>query len=234
MRALLLAAGLGTRLRPITNTVPKCLVPIHGKPLLDYWLNLLLGSGKIERVLVNLHYFPDAVRNFVAMSDWQDRVDLVNEEALLGTGGTVLANADYFCGNAFMTVHADNLSRFDVSAFIDQHAARPKSCAITMMTFATDQPQSSGIVELDEKGVIRAFYEKVENPPGNLANGAVYIFEPEVVDFCRSLGKLVIDISTEILPHFMGRIFTYHNDWYHRDIGTPDSLRAAHRDYPPH
>ena len=232
MRALLLAAGLGTRLRPITNTVPKCLVPIHGKPLLGYWLDMLLGGGRIERVLVNLHYFPDTVRQFVASSPWRDQVELVHEENLLGTGGTVLANANYFSGQAFMTVHADNLSRFDVGAFIDRHAVRPTGCVMTMMTFATDQPQSSGIVELDEKGIVRAFHEKVAHPPGNLANGAVYIFEPAIVEFCRSLGKPVIDISTEILPRFIGRIFTFQNDCYHRDIGTPDSLSAAEREYP--
>ena len=100
------------------------------------------------------------------------------------------------------------------------------------MTFATDQPQTCGIVALDSAGVLRAFYEKIANPPGNLANGAVYIFEPEVVDFCRSLSKPVIDISTEILPQFIGRIITFLNDSYHRDIGTPESLSAAEREYP--
>lgn len=234
MRALLLAAGLGTRLRPITNTIPKCLVPIHGKPLLGYWLDLLLGSGKIERVLVNLHYFPDAVRQFVVSSRWREQIDVVHEDTLLGTGGTVLANAGHFSRDAFMVVHCDNLSLFDVCAFIGCHARRPKGCAITMMIFATDQPQNSGIVELDRLGVVTAFHEKVANPPGNLANGAVYIFEPEVVDFLRSFGKPVIDISTEVIPSFVGRIFTFLNDSYHRDIGTPQSLRAAESDYPGH
>src|SRR5258708_1518488 len=116
MRALLLAAGLGTRLRPITNTIPKCLVTINGRPLLGYWLDLLLGSGEIERVLVNLHYFPDTVRQFVASSRWRQRVDVVHEDTLLGTGGTVLANAGYFSRDALMVVHADNLSLFDVRA----------------------------------------------------------------------------------------------------------------------
>ena len=83
MRALLLAAGLGTRLRPLTETVPKCLVPIHGKPLLDYWLEHLFDAG-IERVLINLHWLPDVVRAHVAASPWNDRIDLVHERESAG------------------------------------------------------------------------------------------------------------------------------------------------------
>ena len=86
MRALLLAAGLGTRLRPITDHVPKCLVPIHGKPLLGYWLDMLLPNG-VERVLVNTHYLPQAVQAFVAESAWRDSIEMVHEDELLGTGG---------------------------------------------------------------------------------------------------------------------------------------------------
>ena len=100
-----------------------------------------------------------------------------------------------------------------------------------MMTFDTDAPQSCGIVE-EQAGVVVAFHEKVANPPGTRANAAVYIFEPEVLDFLASLGKPVIDLSTEVLPHFLGRIHTFHNTWYHRDIGTLASLALAEREFP--
>lgn len=230
MRALLLSAGFGTRLRPITDHVPKCLVPIHGKPLLGYWLDLLLPHT-IERVLINTHYLPEAVRAFVADSPWQKRIDMVHEAHLLGTGGTVLKNHTFFGNEAFMVVHADNLSRFDVGAFIETHAQRPAGVDITMMTFATDTPKSCGIVELDSNGRVIRFHEKVENPPGNHANAAVYIFEPSVIDFLVSLGKDTIDISTEVLPEYLGRMQTFHNTDYHRDIGTPESLAQAQREF---
>lgn len=231
MRALLLSAGLGTRLRPITDRVPKCLVQIHGKPLLGYWLDMLFPSGEIERVLINTHYLPDAVNGFVAASRWRDSVDLVNEDRLLGTGGTVLGNRGYFEEGAFMVAHADNLTRFDVAAFVLAHARRPEGVDITMMTFDTDMPRSCGIVELDERGVVVGFHEKVENPPGNHANAAVYIFEPSVIDFLASLGKEVIDISTEVIPEYLGRMHTFHNSDYHRDIGTPESLEQAEHEF---
>jgi mannose-1-phosphate guanylyltransferase len=230
VRALLLAAGLGTRLRPITDHVPKCLVPIHGKSLLGYWLDMLLPNG-VERVLVNTHYLPDAVREFVAASAWRDSIDMVHEVELLGTGGTVLRNRDFLGGGAFMVVHADNLTRFDVCAFIRAHECRPAGVDITMMTFDTDAPQSCGIVELDSRGVVIKFHEKVAAPPSNHANAAVYIFEPSVIDFLASLDKAVIDISTEVLPRYLGRMQAFHNADYHRDIGTPESLALAEQEF---
>jgi mannose-1-phosphate guanylyltransferase len=230
MRALLLAAGLGTRLRPLTERVPKCLVPIHGKPLLGYWLDLLLPSG-IERVLVNTHHLPQAVERFIAASPWRERITLVHEDTLLGTGGTVLANRAFFAGRPFLVAHADNLTRFDVGAFLVRHARRPAGALITMMTFRTDSPQSCGIVEEDTQGLVTAFHEKVPHPPGDHANAAVYIFEPQIVDFLAGLGRPVIDLSTEVIPAFLGRICTFHNAGYHRDIGTLESLRRAELEY---
>lgn len=230
MRALLLGAGFGARLRPITDRVPKCLVPIHGKPLLEYWLDLLLASG-VDRVLINTHYLPEAVRQFIAGSQWKDRVTLVHEEILLGTGGTILRNRAFFENGAFMVAHADNLTRFDPLAFMARHRNRPPGVEITMMTFETDTPQSCGIVEEDSAGRVIAFHEKVAKPPGNRANGAVYIFEPAVIVFLAGLGKEIIDLSTEVIPHYLGRICTFHNTDYHRDIGSPESLRLAELEF---
>jgi mannose-1-phosphate guanylyltransferase len=229
MKALLLAAGLGTRLRPLTETTPKCLVPILGKPLLAYWFDLLFSQG-FERTLLNTHYLPEAVRDFVSQSPWRDKVDLVHEDPILGTGGTVLANAVWFEGRAFMVAHADNLTEFDVPAFLARHAKRPDGCVITMMTFDTDAPQTCGIVE-ERDGIVIAFHEKVARPPGNRANAAVYIFEPDVISFMLTLDKKIIDLSTEVLPHFLGRICTFHNNKYHRDIGNMESLALAEKEF---
>lgn len=232
MKALLLAAGLGTRLRPLTDTTPKCLVPIHGKPLLGYWLDLLLPSG-IESVVINTHYLPECVRSYVAQSRWRDRITLFHEETLLGTGGTVLRARQYFSGKPFMVAHADNLTKFDVHAFLARHAHRPPNAAITMMTFTTDQPQASGIVVEDSNGIVQEFHEKSPHPPGDRANAAVYIFEPEVVDAIAMVGRPFVDLSIEIIPKFIGRIATFFNQDYHRDIGSPASLRKADAEYKP-
>lgn len=230
MRALLLAAGFGTRLRPLTDTMPKCLVPILGRPLLAYWLDLLLEGG-IERVLINTHYRAEDVHAFISGSPWRQKVKLVHEERLLGTGGTVLANAPFFAGQAALVAHADNLTRFDVRAFIEHHHERRPGVEITMMTFDTAIPESCGVVEEDERGVVVGFHEKVANPPGTRANGAVYILEPSVFEFLASLEAEVIDLSTEVLPCYLGRIQSFYNADYHRDIGTLESLRKAEAEF---
>ncbi len=231
MRALLLAAGLGTRLRPLTDTVPKCLVPVHGRPLLDYWLDGLF-EGAVEEVLINTHYLADAVAHHVAQSQWKDRITLVHEEELLGTGGTVLANRAFFRERAFLVAHADNLTELDVRAFRACHEARPVGVAMTMALFRTDTPETCGIVTLDGRGVVQEFHEKTTEPHGDLANGAVYILEPEVVDFMASLGSRTVDLSTQVIPHFMGRILGYEVAGYYRDIGTTESLERARREFP--
>ncbi len=210
MRALLLAAGLGQRLRPVTSQLPKCLVPIMGQPLLGHWFDLL-DKGGIERILVNLHYLPDKVQKYIEGCTHVSLVKSVYEETLLGTGGTILKNSDFFCGQPFMVIHADNLSLFNVSEFKASHERRPARTEITMMTFNAPDPKSCGIVEVDSEGVVRAFHEKAENPPGNLANAAVYILEPSVIKFLAAIKKDVIDLSTEVIPAYLGRINTFHN-----------------------
>ena len=229
-RALLLAGGYGTRLRPLTDTIPKCLVPIHGKPLLAYWLDLLFESG-VERALINTHYLPEQVRAFKEQSHWRDRIDLVHEHDILGTAGTLRQNRAYFADyRPVFVAHADNLSVFDAPAFYEAHARRPSGCDGTVMTFSTDSPQSCGIFELADNGTVEQVHEKVENPPGNLANGAVFLLEtgvlewltnhPEATDFCR-----------DVVPQPDLRWFAFHNETYHRDIGTLDALRKAEEEY---
>ena len=209
-----------------------CLVPIHGKPLLGYWLDLLLPAG-IERILLNTHYLPEKVREFVSASPWKDWISIVHEDVLLGTGGTVLKNREFFGNQPFLVAHADNLTQFDPAAFITRHRKRPSQVEITMMTFETDAPQTCGIVEEDANGVVTAFHEKVADPPSNNANAAVYIFEPGVLDFLAELGRETIDLSTEVIPNYLGRICTFHNHGYHRDIGNPESLQLAEREFKP-
>lgn len=227
MKAILLAAGLGTRLRPVTDKIPKCLVPINDKPLMDYWLENLGPSKEISEILVNTHYLADVVSNYLKANKFYPKIKIAYEAELLGTGGTVVKNRDFVQNETLFLAHADNLTFFNLDAFIDAHKARPKNCVMTMMTFTTPTPESCGVVSLDTWNVVQSFHEKVAAPPSNLANAAVYIMEPEVVNYMVSLNKPFVDISTEVIPKFMGRISTYHNKIYHRDIGTLDSWKIA-------
>lgn len=192
-------------------------------------MSRLLNGVEIERILVNTHYLSEQVVDFVKRSAWADRVDLVFEPILLGTGGTLVKNRAWIGNGPVFVAHADNLTLFDVSSFLVAHRNRPAGCSITMMTFDTDAPQTCGIIE-EVDGVVVRFYEKISDPPGCRANAAVYIFEPDVIDFMKSIGTECIDISTQVLPHYLGRMATYHNSVYHRDIGTLKSLEIAERE----
>ena len=243
LNVLLLAAGMGTRLRPITDTVPKCMVPIMGRPLLDYWVELLF-SKRIEaplgpicpigKVFINTHYLPASVDAYVNASIHLDQMCTVHEDVLLGTAGTLVKLLSKFKGHDLLLAHADNLTLFDVNAFVAKHHNRPAGCIASMMTFETDDPQSCGIVELDAQDVAVAFHEKVHNPPGNLANAAVFIFSPEAIDTIENMSKnkQLFDVSIDIVPSLLGKMATFQNKIYHRDIGNMHSLVQAEKEFP--
>lgn len=228
MRALLLAAGYGTRLKPLTDTIPKCLVPINGKPLLQIWLERLTEVG-IGPFLINTHYLADQVKKFVEQSVYRDCVSLIHEPQLLGTAGTLIRNLSFFQGQAGLLIHADNYCLANFQSFMKAHNERPRDCLMTMMTFQTQDPSSCGIVEIDDRGAVIAFHEKVKSPPGNLANGAVYILSSEAFRLFGTNFVQAKDFSIEILSKFIGKIFVQETKDYFIDIGTPDNYALANR-----
>ena len=231
MDVLLLSAGFGTRLKPITNHIPKCLVPICGKPLLEIWLDRCLIK-EINSIYVNTHYLGSLVESFIKAnySGYDNKIQILNEVFLLGTGGTIKKNANLFSNDSLIVIHADNLSIFSMEDFINAHFNRPKFTDITMMTFTTEDPKNCGILELDDQKIVKRFHEKVDNPPSKLANAAVYIFEKRVIEYITNIDSEFIDLSNDVLPNFMNKIFTFHNSIYHRDIGTLESYNKSQQD----
>jgi mannose-1-phosphate guanylyltransferase len=230
MKALLLAAGVGQRLRPLTDTLPKCLMPIAGRPLLDFWLEALDRAG-VDSILINTHHHAGLVRKYLEGHAIQRKVTLVHEDALLNTGGTLLRNRKFFADETILMIHADNLCLGDLKEFMRAHKRRPAKAEMTMMVYETDSPSTCGIVVLDEQKIVRGFHEKEPDPPGTLANAAVYLLEPSIFRILESVGSEAIDFSTQVLPHLVGRIFTWRNQVYHRDIGSPEALEKAQREY---
>lgn len=231
MKALLLAAGYGTRLKPLTNTIPKCLVPINGKPLLEIWLDTLSEAG-VTDFLINSHYLHIQVEEFINNSKYKENVTLAYEEVLLGTGSTLLKNEQFFNKNEpLMVIHADNLSVCDYKDFISSHFLRDKKTHLSMMLFFATNPKECGVVKLDKYKIVQEFHEKVIAPPSNLANGAVYIFEYSIFQTLVNLNKQNIDISIDIIPLFLGKINSYLNNKLHIDIGTIQNYKLANKRY---
>tara|TARA_Y100001978_G_C23614341_1_gene395122 strand:- start:112 stop:822 length:711 start_codon:yes stop_codon:yes gene_type:complete len=227
VKALLLAAGFGTRLRPITYKTPKCLVEINGKPLLKIWIDNL-KLARINSILINTHYLAEKVEVFVKeLNDPNIEINLVKEKFLLGTAGTLIKNKGFFDDSTGLLIHADNFTSVDLSRFIKAHNQRPGNCILTMLTFDTDQPKNCGVVDIDKNGIVRGFYEKNDNPPSKIANGAIYAFDNDFLCWIEKNLPSAKDFSTEILPNLIGKIYTWHTDSIYIDIGTPSALNKA-------
>jgi mannose-1-phosphate guanylyltransferase len=205
-------------------------MPINGKPLMEYWLGLFELIG-ISEVLVNTHFHSDSVTCFLNREHYKSWVSITHEKHLLGTAGTIRNNFNFFSKTEpLLVVHADNWVVCNFNEFIDYHLKhRPFNTIATVMTFNSSLPSTCGIVNLDSNRVITGFWEKSVNPPGNIANGAVYIFEPEIISWIKDRDE-VVDISNHVLPQHLGRIASWHNDGIHRDIGTIGNLIQAQTD----
>lgn len=227
---MILAAGLGTRLWPLTKTIPKCLVPIAGRPLLDYWIDRLCAAAVLE-ARVNTHAHADQVRGYIHRNNAEGRLRLAEsfEPELLGSAGTIAANADLADGaDEVIIVYADNFSDVDLSRLLTFHRAH--SDPFTMLLFRAPNPRACGIAELDHEGRVVSFVEKPHEPRGDLANAGVYVVS---ADAYREIASLkAFDIGAEVLPRFVGRMrgWTWHG--YHLDIGCPEALEQARRDAP--
>jgi len=227
MKAFLLAAGRGTRLRPLTDTVPKCMVPIGGRPLLDIWLDSLALAG-VEEVLVNLHHLAHIVTGFLDRRNGPPSTRAVYEAELLGSAGTLVANRRWAEDQELVLVlSADNLTDFDVRSLIDAHLAAAPVATLTVVP--TDRPTEFGIVEVDADGVMTSFAEKPAEPRGNLANAGMYAFDPGLLD---EIGDPPKDIGFDVLPLLVGRARTVPVPGYFRDIGSPEALERARLEWP--
>ena len=228
LRALLLSAGYGTRLRPITDNKPKCLLEINNKPIIEHWL-AKLEEIDCERVFINTHYLFEDVTKFIQSRKKSSMIiETKYEKELLGTAGTLINNYSFFKDSTIIMIHVDNMTNFDIQNILDFYNYKEEDNSLfTMLTFKTDKPSSCGVVVTDEKMILREFHEKVKTPPTNIANGAIYIFD---YDFLKKLKKEMPsakDFSKEVIPNYLGLIKTYFTDETFIDIGTPESLSLA-------
>jgi mannose-1-phosphate guanylyltransferase len=227
MRAFLLAAGLGSRLRPLTDTTPKCLVEIGGRPLLDIWLDALAKAG-VDEVLVNTHHLAAQVEAHVDRRTTPPVVRLSHEPVLLGSAGTLRANRDFVAdSDMFLVIYADNLTDFDLRVLIDAHLAAPTIA--TLSVFHASKPSECGIVDVAD-GRILSFVEKPAEPCGDLANAGMYAFHPTLIDEIPE--SLPRDIGFDLLPRLVGRARAVAlDDCYFLDIGTLTALERARHDW---
>jgi mannose-1-phosphate guanylyltransferase len=226
MKAILLCAGKGLRLRPYTNNIPKCLMPIKGKPLLEIWLEKLSNAG-ITNFLINTHYLSDQVNHFINRSKYKKSIKVVHEKKLLGTAGTLLENISFFDNQDGIFLHADNYTLDNMKNFIKYHTNRPKGCLLSMMTFETNEPLNCGIIKKNKINVVTKFYEKKKGNYGKEANGAVYILSKEFQKLFLKKYSQSYDFSSEILSSMENQIVAYKTDKLFIDIGTVNNYNQV-------
>ncbi|HEV8607754.1 MAG TPA: nucleotidyltransferase family protein [Tepidisphaeraceae bacterium] len=227
-KVLLMAAGMGTRLRPLTDDTPKCLIPIAGRPLLDYWFDLFAAAG-LHDILINTHHLPHKVRTYLDRINHlgQFRVQEAYEPTLLGSAGTVHHNRNWIAPNeTALIIYADNLSNVDLSSLLSFHHSH--NGPMTMLLFRAPYPERCGIAKMDDSARIIEFVEKPKNPRTNLANGGIYALSAAAYHEMADMNRF--DLGFDVLPAFVGRMFGWIWQGYHQDIGTIEARDQAERD----
>lgn len=228
MKAFLLAAGVGSRLRPLTDTTPKCMIDVGGQPMLDIWFDAFDRAG-VGEVLVNVHHLAGIVSQHIAARTGPPRVRTFFEPELLGSAGTLAANRGWVAGeDLFLACNADNLTDFDLRTLVDAHAEH--GAVATLAVFRSENPSAGGVVELDGGGRVVGFTEKPSHPVSDLTNAGMYAFHPSVLDEIGTARPS--DIGYDLLPRLVGRARAVVVEGYFRDVGTAESYRLARQEWP--
>lgn len=223
MKAFLLAAGVGSRLRPLTDTIPKCLVPIQGEPLLAIWLRHLESQGVTE-VLVNVHAHRSAVVEFLRGHFPDYNVTLTEEPDLLGSAGTLAANREWVRAESrFWVLYADVLTNTNMGNMLRFHEKHPS--AATLGVYRVPDPSRCGIVDVDHSGKIERFIEKPSEPPGNLAFAGLLIGTQALLQAIPP--QQPSDLGLDVFPRLAGQMFAYPIQEFILDIGTVKNYQQA-------
>jgi NDP-sugar pyrophosphorylase family protein len=222
---MVLAAGEGTRLRPLTLTHPKPMVPVAGVPLLRRTVGLLQAAG-IRQIAINLFHRPESIAR-----EFGDSLRYSYEETLLGTAGGVKKLESFF-DTTFLVLYGDNYYKFDPTPVIAFH--QQNNALATLATFTTPNPTACGLIDTDASGRIIRFVEK---PPAeevftDQASAGVYVLEPEVLSLIPEgtpydFGR---DVFPALLREFPERVFATPLNGYLKDTGTPENYRQANWD----
>jgi mannose-1-phosphate guanylyltransferase len=231
MKAILLAGGKGTRLRPLTIHTPKPIVPIFNRPFLHYQIDLLRQVPEIDEVILSLNYQPRRIEEiFGDGSEVGIKIRYVVEPAPLGTAGAIKYAGDNLT-ESVVVFNGDVLTQIDLAAVIRLH--RERQARATIVLTPVDNPSAYGLVETDAQGNIRRFVEKPkpEEITTNHINAGIYVLEPDTFD--RIPSDVAWSIERSYFPSLIERnetfvAYVYNGYWI--DIGTPEKYTQVHRD----
>jgi NDP-sugar pyrophosphorylase family protein len=230
MKAMILAAGVGSRLDPLTRNLPKPLVPIVNKPVMEHIVELLARNG-VKQIMVNLHYHGDQIKKYFGDGKkWGVHISYSPEDELWGDAGSV-KRCESFFDETFIVIGGDDLADMDLKRLIKQHKEKKALCTIALSLVS--DPGEYGIVLINERGKIIRFLEKPKGEVifSNMANTGVYVFEPEIFELIPR-GE-VYGFGNNVFPFLLEqkkRFYGYLTSSYWRDVGNLKQYQETHRD----
>jgi mannose-1-phosphate guanylyltransferase/mannose-1-phosphate guanylyltransferase/phosphomannomutase len=222
MKAMVLAAGLGTRLRPLTYEITKPMVPVLDRPVMEHILDLI-DRADFEGTIANLHYFPETIREYFG-----ERISYSFEEQLLGTAGGVRACAEFFGDEPFLVISGDALTDIDLSAFAARH--REAGGIATLAVKRVPDTREYGVVLHDRDGRITGFQEKPESDEAlsDLGNCGIYMFDPRIFDYFPDTP--FVDWAKDVYPALLENdvpFYIHELSEYWNDVGSLAELRQG-------
>ena len=228
MKGFLLAAGHGTRLRPLTDSIPKCLVPIQGKPMLTWWLEWCTAYG-INEIFINIHAHAERVAEFLTAYDGPVNVTMTYETELLGSAGTLHVNRTFVAEESeFAILYGDVLTNCRFDRMLEFH--RRVGAPVTIGACHVTNPTQCGILTVDAKGRIIEFEEKPAKPKSDMAFSGLMIAGPALMQVVPR--RLPSDIGFDVLPHLVGKLYAFPIEDFVLDIGTLEKYERAQQVWP--
>jgi len=227
---MILAGGLSTRLHPLTLDVPKPLVPVFDRPVVDHVIDYLAGHG-VDDIVINVHYFAEAVESYIGDgAKWGVKIEYLREPELMGSAGAVKQVASRF-PETFVVIGCDDVTDVDLGECVRFH--RERGAEATIVLAEAGDVSQYGVVVVDADGRITGFQEKPRKGTelSNLANTGIYVFEPEVLD--RIPAHTFYDFGKQVFPEMLearARFYGIRTRAYWCDIGTPREYRRCHFD----
>jgi mannose-1-phosphate guanylyltransferase/phosphomannomutase len=234
MKAILLSAGRGERLKPLTDMMPKVMIPLNGKPLLQYWIEFLKKYG-IEEVAINVWYLGEQIMNYFGDgSKFGVKIKYSKEETLLGTATPIKKIEELYPGfcskEPFLVIYADNLTDMDLKKVFEFHELHKP--LVTLTLHEHDEPWTRGIVNTTEEGKVIGFIEKPkkEDILSGKSASCVYICEPEILKYLKDEKE---DLGTDLFPRLLQnncKLYAIDPKAYVQDTGTLERYEKAKKD----
>jgi len=231
VKAIILAAGVGIRMLPLTREVPKPMLKIGGKPILEHLINLL-KKYEVNEIAINLHHLPEVIKGYFGNGEkFGVKITYSYEADLLGSAGAVKKLKDFF-KETFFVIYGDLFTNANLKKLLEFH--RAKSSGVSIALYEVDNPEECGIVQIDAESKIEKFIEKpkAEEVFTNLANAGIYVMEPDIINFIPE--NSFFDFGKDLFPVLIEKeipLYGYPVKEYLKDLGTADKYNEVQREF---